>query len=301
MGKMVIIFVLLIVVFLIIAVSGAISRTREIPEMETEQVVMTQVRRISNYALTYAFQQLLDKVYYLNAGIQPFYFNNFNILDGSIEKIILVTNPAKDTVAVIADVCCTMQGFTNIHRGRALFAFDSKQLDPNGIDDAITTTGTVNQKGASDIKGTIAEYTYLDFASVFGYTKEEVKAGADQSYIDPENNFDAPGGITWVEQVDDNTSAITAEDWLGSGLLYVDGNLDMSGGHFYGIVWVAGDFDMGVGGAWVEGAIVIEADSTVEFKIGGTAKAEYNSEAIKQFLQLNVPEIDKYKILAWYE
>ncbi len=301
MSKTTILVLFIIIVTLTVVLTSVSSHVQKMPDTMTGQIVNSQVKYISNYALTYAWQQLVDKNYSLVAGMAVKNFSNFNVLDGMINKISIDINPQKDTIRIAADVSCQMQGITTNHQGKALFAYDPKILDPNGITDAITTTGTVDIKGSSEVKGTIAEHTLLDFESVFGYSKEDVKNGANRTYIDPANNFAAPDGITWVEQVNDNSVKISNSDWVGSGLLYVDGNIEMTGGYFYGIVWVTGDMDMGVGSAWVEGAIVIESTSTVIFKLGGTAKVEYNNNAVSQLLQMVWPEKDKFDILVWYE
>jgi hypothetical protein len=283
--------------------TSVISRSEETPNVVTDQVLHSQAKHLSSYALNYTIQKFVDRTYSTSTGFHTAYSNsegnqNFNVLNGSINTIQYKVNTTRDTIEISTDITCNFQGKSISRTGNALIEHILSFISPTGLDNAITTGGTVTIGGSASVIGPIAEHTDLDFQTVFGVTKEEVKAGAHNVYIDPENNFNPVDNVTWVEQVNDNQVLISLSNWRGSGIMIVEGNIKISGGRFSGILWVHGELDMSVGNARIEGAIVIEgSDDTF---VLGTADIAYDAALANQSFEL-LSNSGNFTILSWHD
>ena len=306
MGKMTILGLLTIIVILTLVMASVFSNSRKLPEAVTDQIVHSQVKYISNYALTYAIQKLIDQTYTITPGVTETYNSNtdspFNVLNGTVNTIILDVSAAKDTIEIFANVSCIIQGQQVNHIGRAFIAYSPVYCTPQGVDNAITTSGKIDLKGNATVNGNIEEQATLDFEDIFGITKEEMRNGAHNLYVDPPNSFQPVNNITWVEYEDNTTTKITQNNWVGSGILVIDGDITITGGHFYGIIWITGNCKMTVGNPFLQGAMFIEGpDPDDVMKIGGTVVISYDSTAVNQSLELLVPGADVFDIMSWYE
>lgn len=177
--------------------------------------------------------------------------------------------------------------------------------NPAGVDFALTTQGEAKVTGNASIDtdgdGTdneegedYLENTPIDFESVFGMTKTQMQAlPPTYTYTDPENNQTPVSGITWVNLSVGEDFVISEEAWYGSGILVVDGDLQMTGGTFEGIIWVTGNLRTG-GNAIINGAIFVEGLGA-ETVIIGTADITYNEDAINDAFSF------MRKILSWKE
>ncbi|MDD5259859.1 MAG: hypothetical protein PHD29_07815 [bacterium] len=150
---------------------------------------------------------------------------------------------------------------------------------------------TVYTSGSSSVSGTPAtsHASFPAFADVFGISMADMEKYATTKYINPGTNATCQG-ITWVEG---NLKA-SSNDWDGSGILIVNGNFDMSGGDFNGVIYVVGTFRM-TGNAAINGSILSQsmADVTGLF---GTSDIFYNSTAVQQ-----ATNAYPFRIINWQE
>ncbi|MFH1479355.1 MAG: hypothetical protein ABIG92_06260 [Candidatus Omnitrophota bacterium] len=169
------------------------------------------------------------------------------------------------------------------------------------IINTIETLGTIDLKGNSSVKGRILQGSEFTFEEIFGITKESLRSRPTTTiYLDPPNNCDPIEDVTFVEfNDDDGELRITNNNWTGSGIMVVEGNLDMTGGRFDGVIWVNGTLSMATGNAVIRGAIFIEGEG--ETKIGGNVEIDFNTEAIDDVFE----EIDTMdhalSLLSWKE
>ncbi len=156
------------------------------------------------------------------------------------------------------------------------------------IDVVVPDGSAVTISGAATAQDT-SHAPFPDFQTVFGVTMDAMKDYATTKYTNPGNNADC-NGITWVE----GDFKATANDWRGSGILIVNGNFDIDGGLFTGVIYVVGAFSMS-GNAQISGSIL--SQSSVEVTgIYGTADIFYNAAAIEQ-ANNSYP----FRIVSWQE
>lgn len=92
----------------------------------------------------------------------------------------------------------------------------------------------------------------------------------------------------------------------GWGILVVRGSLGMAGvSKFHGLVLVYGDggftneVSMGVGGSKIIGAIMVSGVQGSEFKMKGSARVLYSSQALSNAEHMK--KLMAYKVISWYE
>lgn len=122
------------------------------------------------------------------------------------------------------------------------------------------------------------------FEKVFNATKDQMmkKAKADGIYYEDPINNDPVNKITWIETPNEE-SQITANTWSGDGIFIVNGDLKMTGGTFYGIIWVMGGLTIPTGNPVINGAIFVEGGITVD--IAGTVDLIYDPDAISDAIE----------------
>lgn len=233
------------------------------------------------------------------------------LVDGSGSAIAFyeaeITNPASDApVAEATGYCPTLNGLS-----RSIRVVFSRLNNENA---AIIAKGSVDIKGNANVSG-VREFSEFYFESAFGDTIENVKNDEDtEMVIDPPNNYgpvprpaedyddqngndqyddgepftdengngswDNKKKITWFK-LENNTEAMIATDgWSGSGIIVVEGgDLKITGGDFYGAIWVLGNLFI-AGNATIDGIIFV--DGTVEdiTTITGTPVITYSEEAM---------------------
>jgi len=152
--------------------------------------------------------------------------------------------------------------------------------------------GLVVKGNDADVNGVVGEYTTPCFEDIFGVTKEEMQDNATYKYTSPPNNQTPVEKITWVNE--DNEFKITTTDWVGSGIMIVNGDLDISGGTFNGVIWVIGELFIS-GNTVINGSIFVEGGATVDTTITGTAEISFEQLAIGDaFSNLST-------VLSWQE
>jgi len=161
---------------------------------------------------------------------------------------------------------------------------------------AVTTTGDiVDRRGSSDLSGypaaidTSSSNPFYSLAQALGVTQDivdEILAHADHTSADT-SPLD---GITCI----DGDARIN--NTTGSGLLYVKGDLDVSGNFTWkGLIYVEGNFSI-TGTPWVLGAVMVRGRSDYAFS-GGSPAILYSRDMIRLALE----SAFKYVVLSWKE
>lgn len=293
MGKVLIIAVVVISV-IFATISFTLNRqTAKIPEIITQNMAELRAKSLSNNALIYSIRQLKEGHISFSHESCLQSFSGFNVLDGTIDSIKYVINSSGDTIIVTSYVT------SNISGTRANYRSWTKLLFLSYFDNAITSSGGINILGNAQIIGNVKEYATLDFESVFGMSMAAMDSIADNHYLNPANNISPVNGITYIETTGNNTCQFTNHHWSGEGILIVNGNFQMTGGHFEGIIWVTGEFKM-AGNGLIEGTIFIDGDPADESKFTGTCDVNYDEDIINKLLGIyNIPSDPSIKILSW--
>jgi hypothetical protein len=164
----------------------------------------------------------------------------------------------------------------------------------------VTTGDEVDRRGSTNLGGypgpmdTSSTNQFYTLAQTLGISQDDVDAIlANADYHDVGEAYPQEG-ITYVE----NAGGVSAmwNNGIGSGLLYVTGDLEVSGNFIYrGLVYVEGDFKI-TGTPWVLGAVVVRGISDYAFT-GGNPAILYSSEAIEHYLSQHLDYIK----LGWKE
>jgi hypothetical protein len=173
--------------------------------------------------------------------------------------------------------------------------------EPDGHLPAVTTTGDdISTSGSSSLLGfpTVTDSSssnpFYTLAQALGVTEavmEDVLVNADHFSATEGSPLD---GLTFVDG--DATDGEKFSDIEGSGLLYVTGNLDISGDLVWrGLIYVEGDLTV-EGNPWIVGGIIVRGKSEAT-KTTGTSSILYSREALLRALENLFP----YTILSWKE
>ncbi|HZM16414.1 MAG TPA: pilus assembly PilX N-terminal domain-containing protein [Candidatus Krumholzibacteria bacterium] len=160
--------------------------------------------------------------------------------------------------------------------------------------DPVLTGGSTNLEGVPAAMDTVSTNPFYSLAEALGVTQDVV----DMILADPDHTSSRDGnpleGITYI--AGDATGGEKFNSTSGEGLLYVKGDLDISGGFWWrGLVYVEGDIKI-TGNAWVLGAIMCQGKS--EYGIGGgNPTVLYSRDAIRLALELAFD----YIVISWKE
>lgn len=146
-----------------------------------------------------------------------------------------------------------------------------------GVTTAMMMSGGLVVGGNALVNGDVVKNTTPSFEDVFGVTKEEMQDNATYEYTNPSNNEMPVEKITWINE--DNEFKITTGGWVGSGIMVIDGDLDISGGTFDGVIWVIGELLIS-GNPVINGSIFVEGEVTVDTTVLGTAVISFDQSAI---------------------
>jgi len=177
---------------------------------------------------------------------------------------------------------------------------DSGPCSPNfdvadGHLPAIMTTGDdVDRRGSSDLLG---YPTVTDTSSTNPFYSLAASLGVDQGVIDQilENAdntsiTDPLDGITYIQ------GDATCNNMEGEGLLYVDGDLRITGNFVYkGLIYVEGDLSI-TGTPWILGAVMVRGRSDYAFS-GGAPAVLYSKDMIRIALESALD----FVVLSWKE
>ncbi len=176
-----------------------------------------------------------------------------------------------------------------------------RDIDANNFPYAIESQGAIEVKGSAQITPSDSkkENSDLDFKSLFGFTKDELKSYATYYYQDPPNNVEPVEDITWVELSEGKELRITSNNWEGSGILIINGDAKITGGEFEGIIYVIGELEVPAGNPTVEGTILVEGDPSETTSLRGNFELDYDTEAIDE--ALNNLRYVAPQTVAWWQ
>jgi len=161
----------------------------------------------------------------------------------------------------------------------AIVEQSANEADPSGITSAVTANGDVEVRGSAEVNGDIDANYIFDFEEIFGISKETMKNSANNSYTDPPNNLTPVNNITWVDIESLEDMRITDNNWTGSGILIVNGDVKITGGHFEGIIWVIGTLWIS-GDPVIDGAIFVESGAEFDTTVTGNPIVNFDSDAV---------------------
>jgi type II secretory pathway pseudopilin PulG len=176
---------------------------------------------------------------------------------------------------------------------------------PDGFDLAIEVNGLLNLHGSYDINPDDSYVTDagLSFTDKFNLSSDRIKSIAIEQetyYVNPSSPLQNLNGVTWIDIVAPTTKLkIPKTGWSGSGILIVNGDADIEGGTFNGIIWVIGELTI-TGNGTINGAVLSECEETVVTDIGGNPTINYNWTTVDSALNL----LDAYAsrtIVSWRE
>ena len=171
---------------------------------------------------------------------------------------------------------------------------------PGDVTSAITANGDVTVKGSATVNGTIDEENEVfSFEDVFGISKEAMESGAAHHYTDPASNITPVDHVTWVDINSLTEMKITTSGWSGSGILVVNGDLNITGGTFSGIIWVIGTLRVS-GNPVISGAMFVESGAEVDTTLTGNPTVSFNSGAVSSAFGF-MPSVTVPYITSWKE
>lgn len=150
---------------------------------------------------------------------------------------------------------------------------------------------SVNTFGGGTITGSppTGNGVFPTLEEVFGLTESELKSAATAKYQDPPNDANC-SGITWI----DENFKVSSNGWSGDGILIVNGDFEITGGIFKGVIYVLGTFKM-AGNATIQGALLTQSTADVS-SVTGTASISYDAAVIDE-----VKKVYPFKIISWQE
>ncbi len=195
---------------------------------------------------------------------------------------------ALDTPANVVDPACQA------------WELDNGRTDESRCAVAVMTTGDqVDENGSTDLYGspsvtdTVSSNPFYTLAQTLGISQAELNEILSAPDYTSSNDAAFLSGITYIDG--DATGGETFNNSAGDGLLYVNGDLDISGTfEWRGLVYVEGDFKV-TGNPWILGAIVVKGVSTSAVFGAGTADVLFSRDAV----QFYVGRALGYTVLAW--
>jgi len=195
-------------------------------------------------------------------------------------------------------------------------------VDPNNFQHAIRTTVDLDIRGSADLgcddvafcapSPYYEEYASLNFADLFQNSQEEVRSYADHIYTNPPVDVTPVEGITWVDLDPGQEMVISDNNWRGGcgpdndctqtadngAILVVSGDVQITGGEFYGIIYVLGNLRM-AGNPFIHGTILVEAEAEIDTELTGNVTVNHNRSAIEG--ALNRLNFSTSQIVSWEE
>lgn len=187
----------------------------------------------------------------------------------------------------------------SIRRVSAIAERPLNPASPGDITSAISANGNVTVIGSAEVNGDIDDNEVFEFEDIFGISKDAMKNGAAHHYIDPANNITPVDHVTWVDINSLTEMKITTSEWSGSGILVVDGDLNITGGHFSGIIWVIGTLRVS-GNPVIDGALFVESGAEFETTLTGNPTVSFDSGAVNGAFGF-IPSTSAPYITSWKE
>ena len=300
MGKLLIVAIFIVAAVITVILLSVQDRTEEVPELSSSNIAELQAKALCHEAIVYGMRHINDGTSGYYSGETTQTYTNFGVMDGTIDSIQYIPNTTNDTIEIISYASYQNADETIQHKSSALVCWV-----PTHAQGAMYANGDIEVGGSADITGNLYENCDppLSFEDFFGITKAEMEAIADNNFEDPPNNPEGVVDITWVSFENEGGSMkVTRADWVGSGILIIDGDAHFSGGTFNGIMWITGELFINGnngfnGGIYVEGGIHYE-DVTVI----GNAQITYDRAAIiAAFANASLILDYELKIISWFE
>ncbi|MCK5050866.1 MAG: hypothetical protein KAS53_03960 [Candidatus Cloacimonetes bacterium] len=296
MGKLLIIIVLMFTVVFATIIVAVQDKSADIPELISSNMAEIKAKSLSNEALMYSIKKLIEGSLSVAGSDLSQPFTGFNVLDGTIDSIKYVMVGTGDTLQITSYVTANVNGKDSKYQGSAKIIYSS-----GNFNNVLTCSNELSVTGNSTVIGNVEdEVDDLDFETVFGMTMAQMRAIADNDYTNPPNNVDPVNGITFIETTGNNKVHFTNHHWSGSGILIVDGEFDMTGGTFDGIIWVEGGRFMITGNGLVRGSIFINSEPEEQNKVTGNCDIYYDETIVQTFLSTyNITSGPTINIINW--
>lgn len=174
---------------------------------------------------------------------------------------------------------------------------------PGDFTAAIEAQGILDIRGNPTITGDVLPDSRFTFEGKFNLTTAEIKAIATAEghyYEDPPSPLQDFYGLNWVKITDPSKKLqIPRTGWQGDGILIVEGQTDMEGGVFDGILWVIGELKIS-GNPTITGTVVAECGAEVT-DVVGTPTLTYSESEITDALNVNLNVHARRTALSWRE
>jgi len=178
-----------------------------------------------------------------------------------------------------------------IYRAETIVERPVNDADSSSITSAITASGDITVRGNAEVNGDIDPNVILDFEEIFGISKETMENSVVNVFTDPENNVSGVTSSTWVNLDSIDEMQISDSGWTGNGILVVNGDMRITGGHFEGVIWVIGTLWVS-GNPVIDGAIYVESGAEFETTLTGSPIINFDSDATSDafyYLPSNLP------------
>ena len=166
---------------------------------------------------------------------------------------------------------------------------------------AMTTGDPALTGGSSDLEGfptwadTSSANSFFDIEEYLGISLSTWQGVRDNP--DYTSSNDAVNMNVVVVVDGDATGSEKFNGNVGTGLIYVDGDMDISGNfEWRGMIYVEGDCDI-TGTAWVLGAMIVRGTTSATAFSAGNSTILYSRDAIAMFVGGQM----SYQVLAWNE
>jgi hypothetical protein len=158
----------------------------------------------------------------------------------------------------------------------------------------VTTSGSSNVLGQPAAVDTSASNPFLTLAQAIGVTQEvvdELLANADHTSLNEPPPLD---GVTYING--NATGGERLDGIEGSGLLYVNGDLEINSTAVWrGLIYVEGSLKV-TGNPWILGSVIVRSEETPAFA-AGNASILYSRIALQRALE----GLFGYEVLSWKE
>lgn len=196
-------------------------------------------------------------------------------------------------------------------------------VNPNNFQHAVRSTVPLIIKGSvsigcddplyCDSPPYYEENAAINFSQLFQNSPDDVRSYATHIYTDPPVDVTPVEGITWVDLSPGQEFTISSNTWKGGcgadndcsqttdngAILIVAGDAKITGGEFYGIIYVMGNLRM-AGNPTIHGSVLVESETQLDTTVlTGNVTINHNRAAIEG--ALNALNFSSSKIVSWEE
>lgn len=308
MNKRGVVLLLALVVFLVLSVLASAFFTRSISEnnLVKRQVASTQALWYAEEGISRGMAQLTSSLATpaTVTGSDP-------TVSGYDAQIESVSDEPCGKAFQIVSIGRVYLGAVAVSRSVESYVCLEQNVVNGDFDYAIEVNGPIKMAPAPPKVFPDDSYAKPDagvsFAERFGFTSDELRAYAQsvgRYYEDPSAPLasipnDYP--VTWYKITDPAKKLqVPKTGWTGSGIMVVEGNCDIEGGEFKGIIWVIGELKV-AGNVQTWGTVVSECDTTVTTDVTGTPALTWSQGEIDAALQGPADALAGRTPLSWRE